>query len=86
MALLAYLSQLDVSVTSAPPLAADNFLQSARAYSVPWCDVAVHVCSTPVPYEQLLYALNCSVVALCRVEPKLVSTVQWRSAASNPSS
>ena len=70
LALLAYLSRLDFDVTSSPER---NILQCMRPFTVRWRDVAVHVCSTRVPYEQSMYALNCAVVALCRVDPALVS-------------
>lgn len=47
-------------------------LTSADPYTVPWKDVAIHICYMHVPREQIMYALNASVVALCHADLKQV--------------
>lgn len=49
-------------------------LWCATPYTVPFSDVAVHVVHSAVPNNHVLYALNGAVVALCRVDPNIVST------------
>ena len=45
-------------------------LTSAGPYTVPWKDVAIHICYMHVPRKQIMYALNASVVALCHADFK----------------
>ena len=55
------------------PQATFDPLKALTPYSVPWNSVAVHICNTEVPVSQLMYALNASVVGLCRADTRQVS-------------
>ncbi|XP_013788932.1 polynucleotide 5'-hydroxyl-kinase NOL9-like [Limulus polyphemus] len=62
MAVMAYLGKLQNSVPYILPL------NSFTPFRVSWATVAVHVCEDNVPVNHILYALNGSLVALCRVD------------------
>ena len=44
-------------------------------YTVPWGSVGVHVCNADVPVSQIMYALNGSVVGLCKADSEQVGGV-----------
>jgi polynucleotide 5'-hydroxyl-kinase GRC3/NOL9 len=43
-------------------------LTSVTPYTVPWKDVAIHVCHKTVEKTQILYSINGSLVALCQAD------------------
>ena len=47
-------------------------LHGLTPQAVPWGRVAVHVNHAAVPNSQVLYALNASIVGLCRVPEDMV--------------
>jgi len=47
-------------------------LTSVTPYTVPWKDVAIHVCHKTVEKTQILYSINGSLVALCQADLKHV--------------
>ncbi len=71
MALLSHLGHLYNNLpTSISPVP----LHSLKPYKVPWSSLAVHVVHATIPNSHVLYALNASVVALCKV-PDLIIQV-----------
>ena len=43
-------------------------LTSQTPYVLQWKSIAIHVCYMSVPWEQIMYAINASVVALCHAD------------------
>lgn len=72
LALLSYFSQTKLN-TSAHTASeglrscSQTSLLSCVPYTVPWSQVAIHVMHTELPWSQILYSVNASVVALARV-------------------
>lgn len=47
-------------------------IHHVKPYRVPWSRFAVHVAHIKVAYEQIFYALNASLVGLCRIDEKYI--------------
>ena len=66
MALLSHLHKI------LPPDSADLRLLATPPLILDWSSVAIHSMHETVPWTQIMYALNGSLVALCRADPKHV--------------
>ncbi|PFX29470.1 Polynucleotide 5'-hydroxyl-kinase NOL9 [Stylophora pistillata] len=73
LALLAYFSRIVSNNTinearEGPPAVNITALMSCIPYQIPWNCVAVHVIHTEVPWDQILFSINASVVGLAKIE------------------
>lgn len=73
LALLAYFSRIVTNNTinearESPPAVNITALMSCIPYQIPWNCVAVHVIHTEVPWDQILFSINASVVGLAKIE------------------
>ncbi|XP_015767061.1 PREDICTED: polynucleotide 5'-hydroxyl-kinase NOL9-like [Acropora digitifera] len=68
LALLSYLSRTNPDLRSGGPGSRRiTSLLSCVPYSVPWNQLAIHIMHTELPWDQILYSINASVVGLAEV-------------------
>ncbi|XP_029199758.2 polynucleotide 5'-hydroxyl-kinase NOL9-like isoform X3 [Acropora millepora] len=68
LALLSYLSRTNPDLRSGGPGSRGiTSLLSCVPYSVPWNQLAIHIMHTELPWDQILYSINASVVGLAEV-------------------
>ncbi len=78
LSLLGYLSQLmPPKLKFHNPEATFDPIPALEPYQVPWGSVAVHICNTNVAPSQLMYALNASVVGLCKADRRQVGSMLY---------
>lgn len=70
LALLSYFSRIKPNTRHCGPHTSGiTSLLSCVPYSVPWKQVAIHIMHTELPWDQILYSVNASVVGLGETSP-----------------